>query len=105
MHTINPELEVSVLGALREIGANVRRARKEAFRESREVFAKRLGCAPMTLDRIENGEPGVAVVYLLAAMQAMQVLRDVTAATSPGLLIATLIPADFPASFAVPPTD
>lgn len=105
MHSINPELEPTVLDSLQEIGANVRRARKEAFRESREAFARRLGCAPMTLDRIENGEPGVAAIYLLAALQAMQVLRDVTVATSPRLLIATLIPAEFPSNFAVPKTD
>jgi hypothetical protein len=105
MHAINPDLDAQVLDSLRKIGANVRRARKEAFRESREAFARRLGCAPMTLDRIENGEPGVAVIYLFAALQAMHVLRDVEKATSPQLLIATLIPAEFPANFDVPKTD
>lgn len=86
----------AVKDALRQIGAHIQRARKEAFRESREKFASRLGCSPVTLDRIERGEPGVAAIYLLAALQAMQVLGDVVAAASPNLLIATLVPVDFP---------
>lgn len=99
MHDINPNLAEETDGALKEIGKNIQRARKEGFRESREVFAKRLGCSPMTLDRIEAGDRGVAVIYLAAALQAMHVLQDVVNVTKPELLIATLIPAQFPPGF------
>ena len=99
MHTINPEYAGPVADALRQIGANIRRGRKEAFRESREAFAKRLGCSPVTLDRIESGEPGVAFIYILAALKAMHNLGDTVKATSPSLLIATQVPVDFPAEF------
>lgn len=102
MFTIKQEPAV-VNDCLRQIGAHIQRARKEAFRESREKFAARLGCSPVTLDRMERGEPGVAIIYVLAALQAMQVLGSVVAATSPGLLIATLVPVDFPEEFGVPP--
>ena len=98
MFNIKPEPAL-VDEALRQIGANIQRARKDAFRESREAFARRLGCSPVTLDRMERGEPGVAFVYILAAMQATQALGDVVAASSPKLLIATQMPVDFPADF------
>jgi transcriptional regulator with XRE-family HTH domain len=104
MFTIKPEPGL-VEEAQRQIGAHIQRARKEAFRESREAFARRLGCSPVTLDRMERGEPGVAFVYILAAMQAMKVLGDVVAASSPKLLIATQVPVDFPAEFSIDPPD
>ncbi|MEJ6002730.1 hypothetical protein [Paucibacter soli] len=100
MHTINPILQEQATASLKQIGLHIQRARKEAFRESREAFSQRLGCAPMTLDRLERGEPGVAAIYLVAALQAMQVLHDAVAATSPALLIATTIPPQFPPGFA-----
>ena len=99
MFAINVILEESATDGLQKLGAHIRRARKEAFRETREAFARRLGCSPMTVDRIENGKPGVAAIYLMAALQAMQVLPDVVDAASPKLLIATLIPVEFPADF------
>jgi transcriptional regulator with XRE-family HTH domain len=88
-----------VADALAQIGANIQRGRKEAFRESREAFAKRIGCSPPTLDRIERGESGVAAVHLIAALQAMHVLADVVKASSPALLIATQVPVEFPPEF------
>jgi DNA-binding XRE family transcriptional regulator len=89
----------AITDALVEIGMHVKRARKKAFKESREAFAARIGCSPMTLDRIERGDPGVAVVYLMAALNEMAVLRDVTEAASPKVLIATLLPVSFPPGF------
>jgi hypothetical protein len=100
MHSINPSLDLSTREGLAMLGAHIKKARKEAFKESRVDFAKRLGCVPMTLDRIERGDPGVAVMYLMAALQVMGVLHDVVEAASPKLLIATLVPATFPPGFA-----
>jgi len=99
IHSINPELTADVNDAMKRVGANVRHARKLAFGETREAFAKRLGCSPITLDRIENGEPGVATIYLFAALQVMRVLPDAVDATSPELLIATRAPLNFPPGF------
>lgn len=99
MFAINGFLEDPAKNGLKMLGVHIRRARKEAFKESRNAFARRLGCSPMTVDRIENGEPGVAAIYLMAALQAMQVLPDVVDAASPKLLIATLIPVEFPSDF------
>lgn len=96
---INPALSEATVASLRQIGANIRRARKEAFKESREDFARRIGCSPMTLDRIERGDPGVAVVYLVSALHVMMVAHEVVDATSPDVLIAAMVPAIFPASF------
>lgn len=95
----------AVLEGLRQLGAHVKRARKEAFKESRVDFARRLGCSPMTLDRVERGDPGVAAGYLVAALHAMAALHDVVEAASPKLLIATLVPASFPTGFAGLPSD
>ena len=102
MASINLELEHQAREALLEIGANVQLARKDAFRESREVFAKRLGCSVVTLDHIEQGEP-VSSRFLMRALVVIQVARDVVAATSPKLLITMQIPAEFPADFPSPP--
>ena len=99
MHTPCQITSDPVTEALVEIGVNIRRARKEAFHESRQAFAKRLGCSPATLDRLETGKPGVSVAHLLAAMQAMQALQDVVLATSPNILIAIQIPVEFPKNF------
>jgi transcriptional regulator with XRE-family HTH domain len=99
MEDINPNPAAEVAEALAQIGANIQRGRKEAFRESREAFAKRIGCSPPTLDRIERGEGGVAAVHLISALQAMHALADVVKASSPGLLIATQVPVDFPPEF------
>lgn len=99
MRPINPELQELVQDGLKQLGAHVRRARKEAFRESREAFAKRIGCTPVTLDRIEKGDSGVAIGYVFAALQLMYALPAVLEAASPKLLIATQLPADFPADF------
>ncbi|MFK4705755.1 transcriptional regulator with XRE-family HTH domain [Roseateles asaccharophilus] len=99
MHEINPNLQEAADVALKQIGRNIQRARKEGFHESREAFAKRIGCAPMTLDRIEAGDRGVAVVYLVAALAAVHVLQDAVNVTKPDLLIATQIPAKFPEGF------
>lgn len=96
---INPALEPTTLPGLQLIGAHIRRARKEAFRESRQSFASRLGCTPMTLDRIERGDPGVKLIYVAAALDLMGVLHDVVEAASPKVLIATLKPASFPPGF------
>lgn len=86
------------LDSLKKLGANIRRARKEAFKESREVFAARIGCSALTLDKLERGEPGVSCGYLMAALHVCTVAHDVVDATSPDPLIATLVPASFPAS-------
>lgn len=96
---INPALEALTMEGLRRIGEHVQRARKEAFRESRETFAKRLGCTPTTLDRIERGDPGVKVAYVAAALEVMGALRNVVDAASPELLIATTKPVSFPPGF------
>ena len=99
---INPALEKATLEGLRRLGAHIHRARKEAFKESRETFAQRLGCTPSTLDRIERGDPGVKVVYLAAALELMQSLHNVVDAASPEVLIASLLPASFPPGFEFP---
>lgn len=104
MEDINPNSATEVAEALVQIGTNIQRGRKEAFRESRETFAKRIGCSPPTLDRIERGEGGVAAAHLMSALQAMHALTDVVRASSPGLLIATQVPVDFPAEFSAPKT-
>lgn len=98
MFTINTDPEV-VLEGLTQIGANIQKARREAFAESTEAFASRLGCSMETVELIEAGDPGVPVIYVLAALQVMQSLADVVAVTSPKLLIATHVPVDFPAEF------
>lgn len=98
-HNIHPELREPALDGLKKLGEHIRRARKEAFKESRVDFAKRLGCTPPTLDRLESGDPGVATMYLAAALLTMSVLPDVVEAASPKLLIATLVPASFPPGF------
>lgn len=102
MHAINPEYQAAVNDALVKLGIHIRRTRTEAFRESRGTFAKRIGCSPVTLDRMERGEPGVAVVYILAALQASQTLGDVVDASNPKVLISTLMPVSFPTDFAIP---
>tara|TARA_B100001105_G_scaffold73718_1_gene58086 strand:- start:785 stop:1105 length:321 start_codon:yes stop_codon:yes gene_type:complete len=101
MEDINPNSATEVAEALVQIGSNIQRGRKEAFRESREAFARRIGCSPPTLDRIERGEGGVAAAHLISALQAMHVLADVVSASSPGLLIATQVPVEFPPDFNV----
>lgn len=98
---VAPPLDATVVSALTRIGANVKRARKEAFHESRVAFARRIGCAPMTLDRIERGDFGVAAGHLLSALHHISALEDVVDKTNPGLLIAALVPASFPAGFPV----
>lgn len=105
MNLINPTLVEAVTEGLQALGAHVKRARKEAFKESRVDFSRRLGCSPMTLDRIERGDPGVKTIYLVAALHMTSVLPDVIDAASPKVLIATLIPAIFPAGFAAPAVD
>lgn len=102
MHAINPDYQASVNDALVKLGSHIRRTRTEAFRESRGAFAKRIGCSPVTLDRMERGEPGVAIVYVLAALQASQTLDNVVEASNPKVLIATLMPIQFPTDFAAP---
>lgn len=96
---INPTLLDSASDGLKKLGEHVRLARKEAFQESRVDFAKRIGCTPMTLDRIERGDPGVKIIYLVAALDLMGVMHDVVDAASPQVLIATLKPAAFPPGF------
>ena len=105
MNLINPGLIEVVSEGLQALGAHIKRGRKEAFRESRVDFALRLGCSPMTLDRIERGDPGVKVIYLAAALHLMSVLPDVVDAASPKVLIATRVPVLFPAGFIVRPLE
>lgn len=99
MHQVSEHLQGPAEAALREIGANIRRARKEGLRMTREKFAEMLGCSPVTLDRIERGDAGVATIYLAAALQATHVLADMAKKSDPTLFIATQIPAEFPADF------
>jgi transcriptional regulator with XRE-family HTH domain len=98
-HEVHPALREFAVGGLRLLGEHIRRARKEGFRESREAFAKRIGCTPPTLDKLENGDPGVSAMYLMAALHVMTVLPDVVNAANPHLFIATSIPATFPPGF------
>lgn len=98
-HEVHPALREFAIGGLRILGEHIRRARKEGFRESREAFAKRIGCTPPTLDKLETGDPGVSVMYLMAALHVMTVLPDVVNAANPQLFIATSIPATFPPGF------
>lgn len=60
----SPPAEVT----LAAIGALIKRARKEALGESRESFAKRLGCSVLTLDKIEDGADGVGFGNVVAAL-------------------------------------
>lgn len=99
MNDINPEIAANVEESMKMLGANIQSARKKAFRESRQDFAKRLGCSPVTLDCLERGEPGVAGQWYFAAFQLMHVLHAVVDVASPELLIATQIPPEFPANF------
>lgn len=107
-YDIAAELREPTLDGLKQIGAHIREARKRAFKESRVDFARRLGCTPVTLDRLEAGDPGVASMYLAAALMAMSVLPDVVNASSPKMLIASLVPITFPPGFGLgqpQPTD
>jgi DNA-binding XRE family transcriptional regulator len=80
--------EMHVEAAMKRLGGHVREARKRALRESREAFAKRIGCSPITLDRIERGDPGVSMGMVMRALEVMRVLDSTVAAASPNLLIA-----------------
>lgn len=74
--------------AMKRLGSQVREARKRALHESRKAFSKRIGCSPITLDRIERGDPGVSMGIVMRALEVMRVLDATVAAASPKLLIA-----------------
>ena len=86
--SVSDESQVHIDSAMQRLGQNVFEARKRALRESREAFAKRIRCSPVTLDRIERGDPGVSMGVVMRALEVMRVLDAAVAATSPNLLIA-----------------
>lgn len=62
---------VDASSELKAIGLLIKRGRKEAFNESRELFSRRLGCSPLTLDKIEDGAEGVGFGLVMAALKVL----------------------------------
>jgi hypothetical protein len=60
----------AVLAQLRQLGENLTIARKRR-RESRKVWAERIGVSEPTLTRMERGDPGVAVGIYATALWLM----------------------------------
>jgi transcriptional regulator with XRE-family HTH domain len=56
---------------LRALGALIKRARKDVLGLSREAFAARMDCSPLTLDKIECGSPGVGLGHVMAALRTI----------------------------------
>lgn len=94
--TVHPQLQTPVVNALVAIGANIQRARKSAFRMSRQRFAQALGCTAITLDRIERGDPGVAAVYYFAALEITRCLSRLVEITDPSALVVSMSPISWP---------
>ena len=51
------------------LGLLIKRARKGCLNLSREAFAERIGCSPVTLDSLEAGAPGVGIGFVMAALE------------------------------------
>ena len=60
----------AVLAQLRQLGENLAIARKRR-RESRKVWAERVGVSEPTLTRMERGDPGVAAGIYATALWLM----------------------------------
>lgn len=52
-----------------QLGNLIKRARKGCLGLSREAFAERIGCSPVTLDSLEAGAPGVGIGLVMAALE------------------------------------
>ena len=61
--------------ALKKLGANIRQARLRRCL-TRQEFAEHMGVSCSTAQRLENGEPGVALYTMLSCLQALQLLDD-----------------------------
>ncbi|WP_066271787.1 helix-turn-helix transcriptional regulator [Hydrogenophaga palleronii] len=61
--------------ALKKLGANIRQARLRRG-QTRQEFAEHMGVSCITAQRLENGEPGVALYTMLRCLQALQLLDD-----------------------------
>lgn len=64
-HHLSPPLE----RALKRLGANISMARRRR-RWSQQAMAEQIGASVSTVRRLENGEPGVALQHLIAALVA-----------------------------------
>lgn len=77
----NEWLPPQALAALRELGANLALARVRR-KESLRAWAKRIGVSVRTVQRLEDGDPGVgmgvyaAAVWLLGRADALPALAD-----------------------------
>jgi transcriptional regulator with XRE-family HTH domain len=79
--TITPPLTGPAVAAdLVAIGRLIKQARKEALGESREAFAQRMGCSPLTLDKIEAGAAGVGFGHVMAALRLISANEAVVTA-------------------------
>jgi DNA-binding XRE family transcriptional regulator len=64
---ISADVPAPVLDAIRALGAAAKEARTRAG-EGQAAAAARLGVHVQTIGRIEAGEPGVAIVHVLALL-------------------------------------
>jgi hypothetical protein len=79
--THNDWLPPQALAALHELGANLALARVRR-KESLRSWSKRIGVSVRTLQRLEDGDPGVgmgvyaAALWLMARVDALPALAD-----------------------------
>jgi len=71
-----------VLARLRELGENLSIARKRR-RESRKVWAQRIGVSEPTLTRMEKGDPSVSMGVYATALWLMGRVQALAALAAP----------------------
>ncbi len=78
------DVEAALAQATTTIGAHLREGRKRRFPgDTQDDFARRVGVSRYTYQKMERGEPGVAMGSYLRAAELLGVLDAVAAAFQP----------------------
>lgn len=75
MRSRKPNLLPSAEDTLKELGTNIKLARKRR-RLTEEQVAERAGIARSTLQLIEKGEPGVAIAFYVQVLFVLGLNKD-----------------------------
>lgn len=68
--------------ALRKLGANIKTARIRR-RITQKELAERMSASPVTVSRLEKGDPSVGLSVLLMALDVMDLVGDIALVASP----------------------
>ncbi len=81
---MDEDAETGLARAVAAIGEHLREGRKRRFPgDTQDDFARRIGVSRYTYQKMERGEPGVAMGSYLRAAELLGVLEAVAAAFQP----------------------